>query len=112
MKLRGLKSRQVAKLLGVDPSYISQILSGKKASPSGRILIIFDGLEREANCDPFLAACAAILQSDNDRVVEGFTMNIYSVLGNIDRKESERLKEIEAVYLEERKHRKRALEAG
>jgi hypothetical protein len=39
-------------------------------------------------------------------------MNIYSVLGNIDRKESDRLRDLEADYLEKRRQRKRARDAG
>ncbi len=105
MKLHGFKKAEVGRRLGVSGQYISMLLSGK-SNPSNQLVLALDRLEQQLD-DPFLAACTQILNSDNERVVEGFTMNIYSVLGNIDQKEAKRLKEIEEDYLEERRAKRR-----
>lgn len=106
----GLNYAEIGRRLGVSGQHISQLISGAK-KPSKQLLTALSRIEVEIG-DPFLAACANILGSDDDRVVQGFTMNIYSVLGNIDRKEAERLKDLEADYLAQRKERKRARDAG
>lgn len=111
MKRRGLKNRHVAELLGVTPPYISQILSGEREKPSKTLLLLFARLEAEAS-DPFISGCERILSSNNEEIVQGFVVNVYAVLDQVDgaQKEAEHLRQITPDYLRARK--KRARDAG
>ena len=110
-ELHHLKDAKLGRMLGISGQHVGQIIRGEK-SHSRPLEILLNYLERDAGRDPFVRACEKILGSENDRVVEGFTMNVYSVLGNIDEAESRRLKGIESIYLKTRMANKRAREGG
>ena len=84
------------------------ILSGQRKA-SKTLELLFDRLEREAAGDPFIAACERILASGSEEVVQGFLVNIYAVLDQVDgaQKEAEYLRQIVQSYLESLRRRKR-----
>lgn len=106
-----MKGAELGRRLGVTGQRISQLLHEKGEEPSRQLLLAFDKLERELD-DPFLSACAEILGSDDDRIVEGFTINIYSILRNIDDRQAQHLRDLEASYHEKRRARKRSSDVG
>jgi hypothetical protein len=88
-------------MLGISGQHVGQIIRREKQY-SKPLEVLLDHLEREAARDPFLAGCEKILNSGDPHVVRAFTVNVYSVLANVDLEESERLKGIENKYLEEK----------
>lgn len=110
-ELHHLKDAPLGRMLGISGQHVGQIIRGEK-SHSRPLEILLDRLEREDERDPFLIACEEILDSENDRVVQAFTVNVYSVLRNLNEKEAVRLEDVQPIYLKKRKANRRAHEAG
>ena len=66
MKLHNMSGAELGRRLGVSGQRISQLLHESGKTPSRQLLLAFERLERELD-DPFLAACVAILESDDAR---------------------------------------------
>ena len=110
-ELYKLSDAKLGGMLGIHGQSVGQIIREEKGY-SHPLEVLLDHLEREAADDPFLAACAKILGSSDDRIVQGFTMNVYSVLSNLDPGEAKRLKDLEREYLAKRRAERKARSAG
>jgi transcriptional regulator with XRE-family HTH domain len=108
---QALSTAEIARFLSLSPQYVGRLLRGER-TPSRRTIAALDHLEGEATKDQFLSACETILKQGDDSILHGFTMNIFSVMTNIDPKEALRLKNAQRGYLERRRRERRARDTG
>jgi hypothetical protein len=99
-------------MMGIHGSTVGQIIRREK-SYSHPLEVLLEHLEREAEDDPFLAACARILREGSERTVRGFLMNIVAILGEVPgaQDQVEELRRIEENYLQKRRDEGAAEEA-